>query len=281
MQMFAYYPEKWFARLIESWHCYLLSALGLECEWMLTKLQSCRVDGLEVDEGEQDGDGEGCDDDREREEGADLDEGGGEHFDGGEDEDCGEAVVQEAEFDEEMGEEEVERAESHDGHDVGGVGEEGVAGDGQHGGDGIECEYDVGEFYGDEGEAEDGGEEPSVFDDEEVILTEADGVELGEPLDPNGGCFEIVRRLREEQAYGGDEEDDGEEVGDPVEAGEEGEAGGDEGSAEEDGTGYSPEEDARLADRGDLKEAEEEEEDEEIVDGEGLLDGVAGEVLGG
>ena len=40
-----------------------------------------------------------------------------------------------AKFCEEVGEEEVERSKTHDGHDVRGIGEEGMAGDGEDGGD--------------------------------------------------------------------------------------------------------------------------------------------------
>ncbi len=57
-------------------------------------------------------------------------------------------------------------------------------------------------------------------------------------------------------------------------------AAGDEEAAQEDGAGYSPEEDARLLAGGDAKEAEEEQEDEEVVERERLLEGIAGEVLG-
>jgi len=85
----------------------------------------------------------------------------------------------------------------------------------------------------------------------------------------------------DDEADGGGEEDECEEVADPVEAFEEVEAGGDEGSAHEDGAEDSPEEDARLEGFGDLEDAEEQEEDEEIVDREGLFDGVAGKELGG
>jgi len=64
-------------------------------------------------------------------------------------------------------------------------------------------------------------------------------------------------------------------------AGEQAEAGGDEGSAHEDGAEDSPEEDAGLLEGLDLEEAEEQQEDEEVVDGERLFDGVAGEILHG
>ncbi len=57
--------------------------------------------------------------------------------------------------------------------------------------------------------------------------------------------------------------------------------GGDEGSTHDDGAGDAPEENLGLVAWGDFEGAEEEEEDEEVVDGEGLFDGVAGEVLRG
>jgi hypothetical protein len=61
--------------------------------------------------------------------------------------------------------------------------------------------------------------------------------------------------------------------------GEEGETSGDEEAAQKDCAGDSPKEDFGLMGGSDLEEAEEEKEDEEIVDGERLLDGVSGEVL--
>ena len=60
---------------------------------------------------------------------------------------------------------------------------------------------------------------------------------------------------------------------------EQAEAAGDEGSAENDGAEDSPEENARLAHRRDAKHAEEQKEDEQVVDGERLLQCIAGEEL--
>ena len=65
-----------------------------------------------------------------------------------------------------------------------------------------------------------------------------------------------------------------------LEAGEQGDAAGDEEAAHEHGAGDSPEEDFGLVGGIDLEEAEEEQEDEEVVDGERLFERVAGEVLG-
>ena len=204
---------------------------------------------------------------------------GGEHLEGGEGEDRSEAVVEEAELGEQVSEKEVEGAKAHDGHDVGGVGEEGVAGDGEDGGDGVEGEDDVGELDGDEGEEEDGDHATAVFADEEWSWRRLTGWRRGATRSTRGvlSGFWAEGRM---QADGGDEEDGGEEVADPFEASEEAEASGDEGSAHEDGAEDAPEEDFGLAGGLDAEEAEEEEEDEEVVDREGLFDGVAGEVLG-
>ena len=150
--------------------------------------------GCFVEEREGDGEAEDDDDDGEGVEGADLEPVGGEHLEGGEGEDQGEAVVEEAELGEEMGEEEVERAEAHDGHDVGGVGEEGMGGDGEDGGDGVEGEDYVGDLDGNEADEEHGDHSGAVFDGEEAVLAHADGVDLGEPSEPTGAGVDFAGR---------------------------------------------------------------------------------------
>ena len=188
--------------------------------------------------------------------------------------------MKEAQFGEEVGKEEVERTKAHDSHDVRGIGEKGVLRDGEDGGDGVECEDQVGEFDCDECEEEDRDHAAAVFDDEELVLTEADGVDAGEPGDP-AGCMGFVFFFGgKDQADGGDEQDGGEGVADPVEASEEAEARGDEGSAHENGSGDSPEEDLGLMAGLYFEDAEEEEEEKEVVDGQRLFDGISGEVFG-
>lgn len=166
-----------------------------------------------------------------------------------------------------MGEEEVERTEAHDGHDVRGVGQEGMSGDGEDGGDGVEGEDEVGEFDGDEGEEEDGDHTATVFDDEELVLAEADGVDAGEPCDPAGWVGFVLFFGGQDQTDGGDEQDSGEGVADPVEAREEAEARGDESPTHENGAGHSPEEHLGLMAGLDFEDAEEKEEEKEVVDG--------------
>ena len=96
-----------------------------------------------------------------------------------------------------------------------------------------------------------------------------------------GGLLGDFFLLRQNEADAGGEQDEREDVTDPCEALEQAEAGGDEGSAEDDGAENSPEEDAGLKGFGNLEDAEEQQEDEEIVDRERFLNGIAGEELGG
>ena len=132
------------------------------------------------------GEGEQGEDDAQRREGADLDPVGGEHLEGGEGQHCGQAVVQKAQAGERANQNEVERAQAHDGHDVGGVGEEGVARDGEDGGDRVEGEDYVAELDGDESEQQEGRGGAAILADEEAVLARADGVQASKPGEPAG-----------------------------------------------------------------------------------------------
>ena len=105
-------------------------------------------------------------------------------------------------------------------------------------------------------------------------------MEAGEPGDPAGRFGLFLFGAWEDEADRGDEQDGGEDVADPLEVGEEADACGDEGSAHEDGAEDAPEEGLGLMGRFDFEEAEEEEKEKEVVDGERFFDGVACEVLG-
>ena len=180
-----------------------------------------------------------------------------------------------------MSQEEVEGAQTHDGHDVRGVGQEEMAGNGEDGGDGVQGEDHVGELNGDEGEAEDRHHAAIVFNDEELVLTKADGADAGEPGNPAGGVGFFFFVGGKDEADGGKEQDRSEDVGDPLEPCKQTEAGGDEGSAHDDSAGDSPEEDFGLMGRLYVESAEEQKKDEEVVDRERLFYGVAGKVLCG
>ena len=154
-----------------------------------------------------------------------------------------------------------------------------MAGDGEDGGDRVEREDYVAELDGDEGEQEEGRGGTAILADDEVVLARADGVQARDPGEPAWGSRGLGFIFGDEKTDGGHEQDCGEEVGYCLEVGEEGETSGDEEAAQEDCARNSPEEDFGLMGGSDLEEAEEEKEDEEIVDGERLLDGVSGEVL--
>lgn len=85
----------------------------------------------------------------------------------------------------------------------------------------------------------------------------------------------------EEQTDAGDDEQRTEEVDDPVEAREQRGAEGDEDRAHDDRAEDAPEENAMLVDLRNGEGGEEHDEDEDVVDGERLLDDVAGEELHG
>jgi len=246
-----------------------------------TSLNPRLIFALLCPQGGCDGEREEGEDDGERGEGRDVDPVGGEHLERGEAEDGGDAVVQKAQAGERADQDEVEGAQADDGHDVGGVSEEWIAGNGEDSGDGVEGEDDVGDLDGDEGQQEHGDDGAAAAEDDKSVLTGADGMQAGEPGDPAGRCVGLVGLGGDDEADGGDEKDGGEDVGDGGEAGEQGKAAGDEESAHEEGSGYSPEEDFRLVGVVDADEAEEQEEDEEVVYGEGLLESIGGEVLDG
>ena len=68
------------------------------------------------------------------------------HLDADEAEEDAEAVVEQPEAVGDVGEEEEERAEAHDGEDVGGIDDDGILGDGEDGGDGVNGKDDVAEL---------------------------------------------------------------------------------------------------------------------------------------
>ena len=80
----------------------------------------------------------------------------GDHLEADEDEHDGQANLEVAEVLDRAGEDEVERAQAEDGKDVRGEYDEGVGGDGEDGGDGVEREDQVGGLDQDEHERERG-----------------------------------------------------------------------------------------------------------------------------
>ena len=193
------------------------------------------------------------------------------HLYADEEENEADAVLEKREVAVDGSEGEVERAESENGEDIGGNEYEGIARDGEHGGDGVDGKGDVGGLDDDERNEERRGEPPSVLDDEETVAVHfgRDGEEALE--DPNeevalGVRFVIV--VVAEHLDGGTDEDDAEEEEDPFEARDDDDAGKDEDAAEDERADDAPEEDFVLVFSLDAEIGKEHEEDEEIVGGE-------------
>ena len=119
--------------------------------------------------------------------------------------------------------------------------------------------------------------------DEEVLAVEA----LRDREEPPGQADHDVPvgvglvRLQEEHLDPGEDQEGPEDVDDPGEALDELGAHRDHGAAHQQGAHDAPEEDAVLVERRDREEAEEHRDHEDVVDGQGLLDEVAGDVLDG
>jgi len=80
-----------------------------------------------------------------------------------------------------------------------------MAGNREYGGNGVQGEDHIGELDGDEGESEDRHHAATAFNDEELVLAKADGVDAGEPGDPAGGVGLLVFVGGKDEADGGDE----------------------------------------------------------------------------
>ena len=212
------------------------------------------------------------------------------HLRGDEGEDDAEAVVEQAEAVEHSREGEEEGAEPEDCEDVRGVGDEGVAGDGQHGRNRVQREDQVGALDGEHDQHEGkGGERDGLargfrwsdhrgFRGTGVLLRLRQRLTLDPSHDPGGFAF---GGLMAQEADCGDQQDDSKHILDPGEVGEQGDAGGDEESAHDDGPADSPEQDAVLLMAVEAEGAEEDKEDEKVVDAQRALDQIARKELKG
>ncbi len=142
----------------------------------------------------------------------------GDHFCADENYDGGEALVEEAETREDVGEGEIEGAEAEDGEDVGRIDDEGVARDGQDGGDGVDGEDDVHGFEGHEREKKWRGVPFAALADEEfwaVVVAHYWEESSGYTYKPVilGAEFALAR---EQHAQAGEKQDCSEEIHDRV-----------------------------------------------------------------
>ena len=124
--------------------------------------------------------------------------------------------MEEAEAGEDVSEGEIEGAEAEYGEDVRGIDDEGVARDGQDGGNGVDGEDDVHGFEGHQREEQWRGVPFAVLADEELLAL----VVAHHWKEPSGnshepGIFRVQLALaREQHAQAGEEEDCSEEIHD-------------------------------------------------------------------
>ncbi len=212
---------------------------------------------------------------------------GQDHLAADEDEHEGERGLEEAEILHETGEGEIHRTQAHDREDVRGEGDEALLLDGQvrrqdaeDGGDRVDREDQVGTLD-DQQHQEERGEAPdAVLLDPEFVAVQMRGEREELPGDPDEQV--LVHALALGLVMGQGQLDAGEEQESPEEGQQEGEtlhrgdARDDEDRAHGDRADDSPEEHAVLQVVRDLEVGEDQDEDEEVVDGEGELEHVAG-----
>src|ERR1700722_10644951 len=130
----------------------------------------------------------------------------------------GEALVEEAETREDVGEGEIERAQAEDGEDVGRIDDEGVSRDGQDCGDGVHGEDDVHGFQGHQREKQRRSVPFAVLADKEflaVVVAHYWKESPGYANEPGffGGQLTFAR---EQHSKAGEEQDCSEEIHDGV-----------------------------------------------------------------
>ena len=176
---------------------------------------------------------------------------------------------------------EVERPQPQDGEDVRGVDQEGILRDGQHRGDGIHGEHQIGAFHHQQHQEERRRHQHARMAHEEALPLEVlgDGHDLAEEADERVALRLDLRLAAQRQLEGGEDQERAEDVHQPVEAVQQRRARADEDAAHDQRAEHPPEEDAALVERRDPEHGEDQHEDEEVIDAEGLLDQIGGEEL--
>ena len=199
-----------------------------------------------------------------------------------ENENHGEADLEETEEPHNAAEGKVERPQAEDRKDVRGEGDKAILGDREDGGQGIEREDHVGRFNDDQHDEHRRGHAAALVDREEVTLVvggrdreeaaeEADGgVVLGVDL----GVFAGQGHL-----HTGVDEKGAEDVEHPVKARDDAHSDQNKDRAHDDRADDAPEEHAVLVFRRDLEVGEDQNEDEDVVDAQAEFDEIAGEKL--
>lgn len=226
-----------------------------------------------------DGHGQDAADDAEREADVGMVVFGKHHFYADENEDDGEAETEVAEVCHDAVEGEVDRAQAENREDVRGENNEGVLGDREDGGDGVDGEGEVGAFDHEEDDEERGGDAAAFPGDEKVAVAVAarDGEVFSKKADDDVfGGVDIVL-FWQSHFDAGEDEKNAEAVDEPFEAVEEADAGEDEDEAHGRRADDAPEKDAVLVLGRHLEKHEDDDEDKDVVHAQAELDEVAGE----
>ncbi len=167
-----------------------------------------------------------------------------------------------------------------DGKHVRGVNDEGVTSDGQDGGDGIYGEKQIGGLDHQQ-DYEQGRGIKAGAANEELVAFEVLG--HGNPT-PEQTQHRILLGMDlsfilEEQLDAAVHQEGSEDINDPVESLDQAYAGHDENGAHDERAQNSPEQDLVLVGRRHLKETEDQQEDEKVIDTERKLDDVSGDEL--
>ena len=229
----------------------------------------------------QNGDEEDCPDKAERQPDRDVPPRLREHLQADKDEDQCEADAEITEIAEQIREQKIECAQTENSENVGTEDDEGILRNSEDSGNGVDGEGDVGDFDDEKDEEKRCGEELAILTLEEMRAA----ILLGDAKMSTGetekGIALEVRSLvalpkHMDSAVDQEQTEDGEN---PVEARDQESAGGDHEAASNEGAEYAPGKDAMLDAVFDLKGAENDEEDEEIVDAKRFFDDVAGEIF--
>ena len=178
---------------------------------------------------------------------------------------------------------EVHGAQTEDRKDVGGQNDEGIGGDCKDGGDGVDCKDKVCNLNQDEREKERRGVSYAVQPDKKILTMKLRGY-LHVPSQPFQGRILLqVRSLLGEPPHldPGNEEEYPENIKNPMELGDEPGAGEDHDGPHNDRPQHAENQHALLQLQRNAEEREKHQPDEDVVDGKGLFDQIAGGKLEG
>ena len=204
------------------------------------------------------------------------------HFHPNETEEGPETILEQPELVGDVAKQEEERTQPHDGKDVGEIDNEWVGGDGEDGGDAVDGKDDVGELDDQQDQEERGHVVAAIDLGEEIVSIDLGGDWEETAGKPNGrvvGSIDFFIAFVAEHLDAAVDEDHAKDGQHPRDTFHQGAQEEDEEEAEHNGTQDTPEKDAVVVAFVDAKADENHNHHEDVVDGEGLLEEIAGKVL--